>query len=386
MKGNKNLIFVISSESYGNHSGGAVVINKLLSNFRHNEIIYLGINPTPIKQIKAQFKTYYLPKIKLYWRLEMLYRYLSVLPAVICGLYILLKHKPKVILSFYPFENALIASLILSKVTKTPLYTYMNDLYKENREGIFRKKLANYFQSKVFKYSNKIIVVNSGMADFYNLKYNIQPEVIFTSINEGIPEKILVNEVNGKFIFGYSGNINNDRIDVFKTMVAALGKRSDIEIRIFSATTKEELVSQGAWSSNMYLDFIKDSEKLVNELRKCHALYLPLTFSVKNTSVDQLATCLGIKSYEYLIAGAPVIIQCREEYYTAKFYKDRDCGIIVSENTESALIKALDLLISDKYLRQKLVDNSLLAAKEFTGIKNKIKLNQILNMVENDKN
>ncbi len=386
MKRNKKLIFVISSESFGNHSGGAIVINKLLSNYSPEEIVYLGIIPTPTKQIKAQFKTYYLPNIKLHWRLEMLYRYISVLPAVFYGLYILIKHKPKVILSFYPFENALLTSLVLSKTTKTPLYSYMNDLYKENRKGTFAKKLANYLQDKIFKYSSKIIVVNSGMGDFYRLKYNIQPEVIFTSINEIIPEKISVNDIQGKFVFGYSGNVNNDRIDVFKTMVAALGKRSDIEIRIFSATTKQELESQGAWSSNMIIDFIKDADILVNELRNCHALYLPLTFSDKNTPVDQLATCLGIKSYEYLIAGAPVIVQCREEYYTAKFYKERDCGIIVSENTESALTKAVDLLISNKILRQKLVNNSLIAATEFTGRKNRIKLNHTLNILENDKN
>lgn len=327
--------------------------------------------------LDAPFKTYYLPYVSIHWRLEIIYRILSFIPATLLGLFLLIKYKPKSILVFYPFENALFTAYLLRLISGTPIYPYLNDLYLENRTGLM-KHLAVFLQPRLFKKAEKIIVVNEGMNTFYQNKLNIHTEVIFTSINEHIPTKVVVPEITGRFILGYSGNINNDRIDVFKTMVAALGKREDVEIRLFTGTTQKELEMQEAWSDNMSIKFIKKADELVHELGLCHALYLPLTFSTTGTPVDQLATCLGIKSYEYLICGAPVIVQCPLEYYTSQFYIDRNCGMVIGENTTEALLEGITELKKNKTLRQELVNNSLIAAAEFTGQKNAEKLLNII--------
>lgn len=376
----KYSMLVIASETPSNNNGSGVIINRLLCHFNSNEMIYLGRKAVAKGRVKMPFPVYSIPAPSVDSRGERFWRLLSVVPGVIIGLYLILKYRPSSIVCFFPFENALLITYILHKLTGKKYYPYLNDLYMENRKG-HEKAIADWLQPRFFRNAKKIIVVNEGMKRFYRERYGIESEVIFTSINDAIPVSVSVGEPHQPFVMGYSGNINRDRIDPFQVLIRALRDKPEYKIRMFSGVSRTQLEKWDLWSDNVSLEFFNNSAKLVEELSKCDLLYLPLTFRTDMTSREQLATCLGIKSYEYLISGVPVMVHCPLEYYTAQFYVERNCGLVVGSLDEKAVEEAIWSLRNKIVDSQLLVNNSLRAARAFTGELNADKLRKIVSAI-----
>src|SRR5690606_12147426 len=126
----------------------------------------------------------------------------------------------------------------------------------------------------------------------------------------------------GKLIVGFSGNVSRDRVQPFRELVLLARERGDMEIRYFVPHSREYLETNGVWLEGSEIRFCRTDDELLSELRQCHALYLPLTFEVEDDSVEQLATCFGIKSYEYILACRPVLVHCPADYFTYRFFAD----------------------------------------------------------------
>ena len=82
---------------------------------------------------------------------------------------------------------------------------------------------------------------------------------------------------------------------------------------------------------------------------------------------DQLATCFGIKSYEYFLAQRPVVVHTPGDYFLARFYRERGCGIVVDDPTPAAVRHALERLRDEPALGRGIAAAGQAAAREFEG-------------------
>src|SRR5206468_10785623 len=135
----------------------------------------------------------------------------------------------------------------------------------------------------------------------------------------------------------YSGNINSTRLSSLRALVRAIGNNPIYALRYFTPQKPAFLRENGIWPSNASAEFVSDERDLIRRLASCDALFLPLTFEVGENSRDQLATCFGIKSYEYFLSQRPVILQCPGDYFIARFYREWDCGLVVDDPRSDAL-------------------------------------------------
>ena len=369
----KHPLFLIIPRSVPVESGGtAIVVNRLLDNFQEDEFILLARSPYQKVKIDKQIKYTHYPIPTTYIRGQRFWRSVSIFFGLFMGIYVVLKHRPKYIIGVYPNESSLVLSYLLSVVTGKKLLTYYCDLYHENRKSAWGKWLSGLIQRNVFRRSEKILVVNAGMQKYYQERYGIDSLLIPTPINAAVRPNGAVPSFNKNkpFVIGYSGSINKDRIDPFQVFMKAAAKIQgyDIQFKLLGPHDKALLQSWDMEYPNTVTKFCRSFDELMKELKECHLLYLPLTFRTDGNAVDQLATCFGIKAYEYILSSKPILVHCPGNYFTYTFFADHDAAFLI-DSTDIEVVKEKLLKVLDSYndQAQHIVKQASIQGKQFEG-------------------
>lgn len=363
-------LLVVTESLPAQSSGTSIVLRKLLENFAVEDIVLLGRRPDPRLRLESRplpHRAVTIPALPGGIRGERFWRLASTLPGVLVGLNAVRRCKPVAILAVFPYESALLIGYVLHRLTGLPLLAYFCDLYLEDRRRGWETCLARVLQPRVFRAAARIVAVNQGMADYYRERYGLDALCVPACINVPVPEPGPLPAAGRTFVIGYSGNVNATRLSSLRALVGAVGDDPAYAIRYFTPQTPAFLRSQGVWTENSTATFVSDEGDLIRHLADCDALFLPLTFDVQHASRDQLATCFGIKSYEYFLSQRPVVLHSPGDYFIARFYRQWDCGLVVTEDGSGALGSALDRLRSDPDLRLRLARNALNASRQFEG-------------------
>ena len=351
-------------------SGTPVIIRRLLSHFTSEEVVLIGRPPRRGSRqtaVSLPFRATQVPTPQVGIRGDPYWMIASILPVLAVAWRATRRHRPHVILSFYPDEGALLAGHLLTKWTGLPHVVYLCDLYLETPRPSWQQWLARWLQPKAFHGAARLVVVNEAMAQFYRERYGLDAVVVPTCINSPIPEHRPPAPPRGRLIIGFAGNVNEDRIGPLKQLTRLVGDDSDYEIRYFSGQGEQFLRSSGLWASNVRTQLARDDGELHSLLSECDVLYLPLTFLGREDWTDQRATCFGIKAYDYFLSQKPIVVHCPGEFFTSRFFRDRQCGLCVTSEDPNELEGALLRLRADSDLRDSLVRNALNAAHEFRG-------------------
>ena len=362
-------VFAIPSEV----SGTSIVIRRLIENLNPHEAILLGRGPN--RSVRLAHRNLPVPSVRIRWlplglRGERFSRVAAVAPALIQGLAAVRRYRCGAILAMFPDDCSLLTGYLLHRITGLPLMAYFCDLYMENRRGRgWEARLARWLQPRVFRDARRLLAVNRGMTEFYLQRYGIEAVTLPTCINQTIPEFTTPPALGSPIRIAYSGNVNETRIDPLRALVRAVGSDPAYAIHYFTPQTRERLEELGVWSPHASVEFLSDEAALVERLRGCDVLYLPLTFDVKDHSLDALATCFGIKAYEYFLAGRPVLVQCPGSYFLARFFREEGCGVVVEDPSSEAVAAGLRELVQNSTRRTDLVRRGLEAAHAFEGPK-----------------
>jgi len=81
---------------------------------------------------------------------------------------------------------------------------------------------------------------------------------------------------------------------------------------------------------------------------------------------DELATAFPTKVIEYLAADRPILVHCPENYFLARFFREHECGIVVSTRDVAAIVKAVKTLLDRGSEQERMRKNALRAAQIFS--------------------
>jgi hypothetical protein len=352
-------------------SGTGTVVRRLIENLGPDDLVLLGRPPNPsleLRTVQVRVPFVQIKGIPRGLRGERFSRMAAVGPAVLQGVLALRRHECSAILATFPDECSLLTGYLLHRLTGLPLLAYFCDLYMEDRAGAgWEARVARWLQPRVFRSAFRVMAVNQGMADYYGERYGIDALTLPTCINQPIPEYEEPPASGTPCRIAYSGNINATRLDSLQALVRSVGSDPAYAIHYYTPHSRQFLERHGLWSDNSVLEFIEDESALVGELARCDVLFLPLTFDLAVHSRDQLATCFGIKSYEYFLARRPVLVHCPEWTFLARFFNERGCGLVVSDPRPEALAAGVHALRTDAALRSRAVREGLNAARAFEG-------------------
>lgn len=374
MNGGSNPPLLVTTAALPHEAGGtSIVVRRLLQNLRRDEAVILGRAPDPRMRLSEERLP--VPEIRVRWfhvglRGERFHAIAGVAPAVVQGVAAARRHGCGAILSVFPNDGSLLTGYLVHRLTGLPLLPYFCDLYMEDRRGDgWEGRLSRWLQPNVFRAATRLLAVNGGMAGFYRDHYGLDALVLPTCINQAIPGFQAPPAPGRPFRIAYSGNVNDTRVDSLRALVRAIGDDTGFSLTYFTSQTTEQLKALGVWSANARAEFEADETALVRRLAECDVLFLPLTFEVTAHSREQMATCFGIKAYEYFLAQRPVLVHCPGDYFLARFFRERRCGLVVEDPAPGALLAALERLRGDGALRADLSRGGLEAAGLFEGPK-----------------
>jgi hypothetical protein len=243
------------------------------------------------------------------------------------------------------------------------------DMYMEEMPRGWRRALAAWLQPRVFQAAYRVLALTDGIASYYKERYGIEAVTLRHCINTVPIATGPISSSNERFVIGYVGNVDQDRIEGLRELVAVLSSRREFELRYISPLSEEWLAQRGLWFENARLFFAADDEALRRTVAECDVLYLPISFGDRRSEERraQLRTSFPTKCCEYLVSGRPIVAHCPKDSFVAKFFLEHQCGLVVTEPGSAPLLSALEKLRGDPALVRFLVRNAFAAAECFAG-------------------
>jgi glycosyltransferase involved in cell wall biosynthesis len=113
-------------------------------------------------------------------------------------------------------------------------------------------------------------------------------------------------------------------------------------------------------SSRLRVKYVSRAE--VQRLQsEAHVLVAPL--SHKNCAMDEVRTVFSTKILEYLVSGRPIIVFAPEGSYHIESARKGGWGYVVTEDSPVALAAAIEKVVRDEALGERLVHGALQEAR-----------------------
>lgn len=288
------------------------------------------------------------------------------LPWAVSKLVRLIKRKrPCALVGVYPDYHFLYIACEAARKTKTPLVAYLHDTMVEALCDSPLLSKATLLQERTFKEASRILVMSQGMADLYARKYSLDcmplehsyPEAIPT----GLPETAPLRQA---FWGGAIYAINTRAVG----RVAKALEEIETPLLLATNTTAANLEQDGISGSHIKIDFYSSRTDYLAALQKQGILVLALDYPDESpVHEDELSTIFPTKTPEYLASGRPILVHCPEHYFLARFIREKQCGLVVSERSVPALVEACKTLLDSPETVQQMTRNALEAAQLFSA-------------------
>lgn len=288
-------------------------------------------------------------------------RYSSwVIGAVIKGLSMIRRHKPKAIWSTYPVPSAHLIAFILSKITKLPWVADYRDPAPFHYFPGTYGRVHRWVDRKVIENASQIVFATGPMNTLYQSKYpqleDARVSVIENGFNESVFEPLLAaaesasgpveDDAKSSLRLLHSGALypnGRDPKPLFKALDAYHKQKADDQPEI-------KVAFRGSQSTPEYDSLISSLEigEFVEFLPP-----IPYEASIQEmTQADALLLIQGSvfhyqipgKAYEYIASRKPVLALTSEGGASATLFDGVEQSLFADSDDERSIAKALNQL------------------------------------------
>jgi glycosyltransferase involved in cell wall biosynthesis len=253
------------------------------------------------------------------------------------------------------------ASFYASRMTGVRFYPYMLDYYSQQSVGYSSEASARELEALMMREATAVIVPNEFMGEELRQRYGVKEIVIVRNpCDVEAYMSPLVNEPNGssdEFKIIYTGSIYNAHFGAFRNLLSAIErlKRGNIKLHLYTNQSREELEKEGL-RGPIILHKAQSLSAMPNIQRQADLLFLPLAFD--SPFPELVRTSAPGKTGEYLAAARPVLVHAPPDSFLAWYFRRHDCGLVVDESDPAKLALALETLLDDSNVRQRLALNA----------------------------
>lgn len=363
-------------------AGSSVINRNLLSMFNPRSFkvlttsakISANIEQIQDTDIKRIFRSFYFSS-RLNYYLSMM----QIKKAVKESVKLAEKEKPAVIVGVFPDYYFLKIARETAKITGIPLVAYLHDTISEAHHNTRYENEANILQEQVFSEASAIFVMSRGMAELYKAKYKLDAMPLEHTYLEQIPGSLPEVQLKREAFWG--GDIYGINKNAVSRISEALGK---INCGFFLATgaSIEGLKSMGIEGDHIQRGFFSQRSAYLANLKQSGLLILALD-SADESPVhrDELATIFPTKTPEYLATGCPILIHCPEDYFLARFFKDNNCGYVITEKSPEKIAEISKQMLETPEAFSEMRLNALKAARIFDSERLAKKFSDVINKV-----
>lgn len=361
--------------------GPSVVINRLFKRFSKDSYVILTSRFDAKKGIEIDERLR-LPCKYYYVNIDtivggyntdffgILKKWLQVIPIVIKGINVIKREKCGKLLVCPTHGNFFLAAWVMHKVCRTPLYVYFFDLFSSDNGNVFFEPFMRRITQRLALRSAKCaFVMSEKLKDWYQARY---PALNIRVIRHPVDRaqyfinnnrQISPNAKSIKIVF--TGMIYEYQIDAIQNLAKAVNALDSVQFHIYSQRSKTYLEDMGVAGANIFYYGCLPNDEIIQVQKNADILFLPMSFHGEGTDRDVIMTASPTKIGEYLTSGRPILVHAPEDSYIAWYAKKYELGFVVEQRDAMLLKKAVETLLSDSKLRQRLVANALKASEMY---------------------
>jgi len=256
------------------------------------------------------------------------------------------------------------AGYFASRLSRIPFYAYLFDDYTYQWPHPFYRSFARRVEAKVLRDAVHVVVPNEFLQNELQRRHGIKCQLVHNACEVNI-----IHERNipwpyreGEVSIIYTGAVYHAHYDAFRNLITAITRlgRQDVKLHIYTAQKPAELESQNICGFVVYHPHIS-SNHVMEVQQQADILFLPLAFD--SPIAEVIKTSAPGKMGEYLSSGRPILVHAPPDTYLSWYFKQYDCGVVVDHNDPPALQSAIERIIHDRTLRERICRNALLCAR-----------------------
>lgn len=277
------------------------------------------------------------------------------------------KYNCGAILAVYPDLHAVAAAQRAAASLGFPFCVYLHDTIVEAVQGSAFEPHARRLQADLFSKKHLFFSMSEGLAELLLRKYNLRTVPLPHCYNERPAPPVLSGPDPPSRTALFAGNVYAiNRPAVARAARAAI--RAGYRITFTSQHAAETMIRDGVRAASVSVTRLPSRAEYLASIRRHDALFIALAWPEEShIHRDELATIFPTKVPEYLGAGRPILIHCPEDYFVAAFFRKHECGLVVSDRREDAILAAWIQLRDDADLARRLAENSYRTVSYFAG-------------------
>jgi glycosyltransferase involved in cell wall biosynthesis len=300
------------------------------------------------------------------WRLEPL---LWSRPAVRTGLALLKRRPADVVVGWHPNLVFVAAAARVAAVRRLPFVLALCDLFVESRVNPVERLWARRLEQKLFKQAVAVVCLTEAMCDFYAPRWGSKCHVIPHSLtSQEIADAVarrpsLVARSPARIT--YAGGVYQARLDSLIAVKQAVDELNasgvPVSLCILGKNDAALLREMGLHGPYVEAKFVEDRTAYMDELRKADLLLSTIAFQSDYPLQDQ--TCFPTKTFDYFLAGKPVLVIAPSATSYAQYVQRHACGVLVDSTDTNTVAAAIKALLSNPALRMALVASGFAQSK-----------------------
>ena len=263
------------------------------------------------------------------------------------------------------------AACLACRLTGVKFYPYLFDYYSHMAAGFKGSESAHHIESVVMKKATGVIVTNEFLRDELRRRYGVEATVIHNPCDlskyDAAPNYDGLLDEKSEIKIIYTGSIYEAHYDAFWNLLAAIEstRNWDVRLHIYSNQARTKLEKNGIRGPVVIHEPVPASS-IPDIQSHADVLFLPLSFTAPYPEI--IRTSAPGKLGEYLSSRRPILVHVPPDSFLAWYFREYECGLVVTENDPAKLAQALETLLLDADLRRRLVANAWERAHSDFGI------------------
>jgi len=260
------------------------------------------------------------------------------------------------------------AAYLASRAMKVPFYAYLFDHYSYREwDDPVLQFWARRLERLLMKGAQGVIVPNEVLRDDLLERFGVEATVIHNSFDispyevNGVVQTDTCNAA-GEIKIVYTGAVYEAHFGAFRNLMAALSKlsRPNVQLHLYTNQPDETLERE-----NVRGPIVRHQQLSMTEMPRLQMeadiLFLPLAFD--SPYPDLVRTSATTKLGEYLAARRPILVHAPRDSFVSWYCRTHECALVVDQDEPARLADAIDLLLSDTKLCERLISNAFERAR-----------------------
>jgi glycosyltransferase involved in cell wall biosynthesis len=278
-----------------------------------------------------------------------------VVPATIHGIKTCRKHKIDSIIVTVPYFSALIAAILISRITGTALIVDYRDPWTNHRtkfSGLFGGIVSRFIERNAVRQASAVVLCSDVMKDEFVTAFAADApdrlEVIYNGFEEQPRKRFERTPKSDRINMVYAGNFYGRRqLSVIAHVLADMMRDGDI--------------SSTGFRLHLYSNLSVQDQKLIKELglEGIVQVYGPVSYQEVQRlmrqadllfllSGDDVSYAVPFKFFDYLRANRPILAIAPKKSMVARLMAELDCGEHADFSSNADIRRALSKMITGR--------------------------------------